>query len=120
MSQQQIKLYTPSKPQLWANELVHVKKPFITCMNYGRQTGKSYWAINDAITRGINNSRQRIRFVVPSYSLGVKHMQTIDNMFSGHEDIKNQIFKKSKLSFPKIEKWVFRVKILLHHALTYK
>jgi len=91
---QKIKLYNPSKPQQWANHVVHNLKPFITVMKYGRQTGKSFWALMDMILRGLNNKNQKIRFIVPSYSLASKHMQTIDNLFSGNEDLKEKIFKK--------------------------
>lgn len=91
---QQIKLYNPSLPQQRANDVVYVKKPFITCLKYGRQTGKSFWALMDMITRGMNTPNIKIRFVTPAYSLASKHMQTIDSLFTGNEDIKNKIFKK--------------------------
>lgn len=91
---QQIKLYEPSLPQQWANDAVHGRKPFITLLKYGRQTGKSFWAIMDMILRGMNNKNQKIRFVTPSYSLASKHMQTIDNHFNGYEELKDKIFKK--------------------------
>lgn len=91
---QQIKLYNPSKPQLAANDVVHGIKPFITCLKYGRQTGKSYWALMDMMGRGMNTPNQKIRFVTPAYSLATKHMQTIDSMFNGFEDVKDKIFKK--------------------------
>jgi len=91
---QQIKLYEPSLPQQWANDVVYGKKPFITLMKYGRQTGKSYWALMDMILRGMNNKNQKIRFVTPSYSLASKHMQTIDNHFNGFEELKDKIFRK--------------------------
>ena len=91
---QEIKLYEPSLPQQWANDVVHGRKPFITCLKYGRQTGKSFWALMDMILRGMNNPNQKIRYVTPAYSLAAKHMQTIDNLFNGFEDIKNKIFKK--------------------------
>lgn len=92
--EQQIKLYQPSLPQQWANNVVHVEKPFITCLKYGRQTGKSFWGLMDMIIRGMNNPNQKLRFVTPVYSLATKHMQTIDNLFNGHEDLKWKIFKK--------------------------
>ena len=91
---QQIKLYNPSLHQKWANDVVHIDKPFITCLKYGRQTGKSYWGLLDMITRAMNNPKQKIRYITPSYSLATKHMQTIDSLFDGHEDIKDKIFKK--------------------------
>ena len=91
---QQIKLYNPSKPQLAANDVVYGKKPFITCLKYGRQTGKSYWALMDMLYRGMNTPNQKIRFITPAYSLATKHMQTIDSMFNGFEDVKDKIFKK--------------------------
>ena len=91
---QQIKLYNPSKPQLAANDVVYGRKPFITCLKYGRQTGKSYWALMDMLYRGMNKPNQKIRFITPAYSLATKHMQTIDSMFNGFEDVKDKIFKK--------------------------
>ena len=94
VEKQEIKLYNPSLPQQWANDVVHGDKPFITCLKYGRQTGKSYWALMDMILRGLNNPNQKIRFVTPAYALATKHMQTIDNMFNGFEEVKWKIFKK--------------------------
>jgi len=92
--QQEIKLYNPSLPQQRANDIVHGVKPFITCLKYGRQTGKSYWGLMDMIIRGMNTSNQKIRYVVPAYALATKHMQTIDSLFNGNEDVKWSIFKK--------------------------
>ncbi len=94
MATQSLRLYNPSKPQLKANQIVYGDKPFITCLNYGRQTGKSFWGLMDAIIRGNSKKRQKIRFVTPVYSLAAKHMQTIDMFFAEHEDIKNKLFKK--------------------------
>jgi hypothetical protein len=91
---QQIKLYNPSLPQQWANDVVYGVQPFITCLKYGRQTGKSFWGLMDMIIRGMNNPNQKIRYVAPTYSLAAKHMQTIDSLFNGFEDIKEKIFKK--------------------------
>jgi len=91
---QKIKLYSPSKPQQWANDVVYGRQPFVTLMKYGRQTGKSFWALMDMIYRGMNNPNQKIRYVTPVYSLASKHMQTIDNLFNGHEELKDRIFKK--------------------------
>lgn len=91
---QQIKLYEPSLPQKWANDIVYGDKPFITCLKYGRQTGKSFWGLMDMILRGMNNPNQKLRYVTPVYSLAAKHMQTIDNLFNGHEALKAKIFKK--------------------------
>ena len=91
---QQIKLYNPSLPQQWANDCVHIRKPFITCLKYGRQTGKSFWGLMDMILRGMNTPNIKIRYVTPAYSLATKHMQTIDNLFNGNEDVKDKIFKK--------------------------
>ena len=93
---QEIKLYEPSMPQQWANDVAYTHKPFITLMKYGRQTGKSYWALMDMILRGLNEPNKKIRFVTPAYSLATKHMQTIDQIFNGNEDVKWKIFKKIK------------------------
>ena len=96
---QQIKLYEPSYPQREALKIVYDKKPFITCLKFGRQTGKSYMALMDMINRGMNATRPlKLRFVVPVYSLAVNHMQTIDALFAGREDVKNMIFKKIRYS----------------------
>ena len=92
---QQIKLYEPSLPQQLALDIVYIDKPFITCLKFGRQTGKSYLALMDMINRGMNATKPlKLRFVVPVYSLAVNHMQTIDALFAGMEDIKAMIFKK--------------------------
>lgn len=92
--EQQLKLYEPSKPQKWANDVVYGRQPFVTCLKYGRQTGKSFWGLMDMILRGLNNPNQKIRYITPVYSLAAKHMQTIDNLFNGHEALKDKIFKK--------------------------
>jgi hypothetical protein len=91
---QQIKLYNPSLPQQRANDVVYGVQPFITCLKYGRQTGKSFWGLMDMIIRGMNNPNQKIRYITPTYSLAAKHMQTVDTLFNGFEDIKDKIFKK--------------------------
>lgn len=93
---QEIKLFTPSEPQRRALDIVYNERPFVTCLKYGRQTGKSYLGLMDMITRGLNNPRTKIRYVVPSYSLATKHMMTIDNLFAEHQDVKNKIFKSIK------------------------
>jgi len=62
-------------------------------------THNSYLALMDAITRGMNQSPTKpifINFIVPTYQLAVKHMQKIDMLFQGHEEVKAQIFKAIK------------------------
>jgi len=60
-------------------------------------THNSYMSLMDMIYRGMNATKPiKIRFVVPVYSLAKKHMQTIDAMFQGYEDVKAKIFKQIK------------------------
>ena len=96
MQETKVKLFTPSKPQKEALRVIHIDKPFITLLKYGRQCGKSFLFLMDMITRCLNEPRLRVRFVVPAYSLATKHMMTIDNLFSNHQELKNSIFKGIK------------------------
>lgn len=93
----EVLFFRPTLPQQKALDVLYIAKPFITLLKFGRQTGKSYLALMDMITRGMNSERPiKIRFVVPVYSLAIKHMQTIDMLFDGHESVKDMIFKKIK------------------------
>lgn len=94
--QTQIKLFEPSAPQRKALKVIYDDMPFVTLLKYGRQTGKSYLMLFDAITRAINNPKTQTRIVVPSYSLGTKHMMTIDSVFTEWKEVKEQIFKNIK------------------------
>lgn len=99
MSELKIKFYNPTYPQVKALNVLYKEKPFITLMNYGRQTGKSYMALMEAMNMcltkyGWNGSLQyRVMFVTPSYNLAAKHIQTIEAMFEGNKEAAKLIFK---------------------------
>lgn len=99
MAELKIKFYEPTLPQIKALDILYMKRPFITLMNYGRQTGKSYMALMEAmnmcITKyGWNGSPQyRVMFVTPSYNLAAKHIQTIEAMFENQKEAAALLFK---------------------------
>lgn len=89
----QVKLYNPTPPQLKALDVLHGKKPFITLLNFGRQTGKSYMALMEALGMGIANAKWRIMFLTPTYMLASKHIQTIQSIFEDNKQAMELIFK---------------------------
>lgn len=99
MAELKIKFYNPTPPQIKALNVLYIQKPFITLMNYGRQTGKSFMALMEAmnmcITKyGWNGSLQyRVMFVTPSYNLAAKHIQTIEAMFENNKEAAALLFK---------------------------
>jgi hypothetical protein len=96
----EIKLYEPTKPQRKALDVLYNKKPFITLLNYGRQTGKSYMALMEAIYMCIeqynwrNTTPQyRVMFICPTNNLVNKHIDTIQAMFNEYPEARDLIFK---------------------------
>lgn len=89
----QVKLYNPSPPQQKAINVLHRQRPFITLLNFGRQTGKSYMALMEALGMGIANPKWRIMFLTPTYMLATKHIQTIQSIFEDNKQAMNLIFK---------------------------
>ena len=89
-----IKLYKPTEPQIDFNRLVNEDQPFISCLVAGRQTGKTFFMQNDAVMRALNNPKQRIFWVSPIQDQANKVMKDIEAMFSGHQDLWDQIVKR--------------------------
>jgi hypothetical protein len=89
-----LKLYTPTKPQVDFHKLVNEDKPFISVLVAGRQTGKTFFMQNDCFMRGLNHSKQKIMFVSPIQDQANKVMKDIEAMFSSHQDIWNKIIKR--------------------------
>lgn len=90
----EIKLYKPTKPQLDFHTLVHNSKPFISLIVAGRQTGKTWFMMNDAIMRCLNNKRQRIFWVSPIQDQANKVMKDIEAVFINHQELFQQIVKR--------------------------
>jgi phage FluMu gp28-like protein len=90
----EIKLYKPTRPQLDFHHLVHQQKPFVSLIVAGRQTGKTWYMMNDAIMRCLNNKRQRIFWVSPIQDQANKVMKDIEGMFINHQDLFQQIVKR--------------------------
>jgi hypothetical protein len=90
----QIKLYTPTKPQVDFHKLIHDHQPFISCIVAGRQTGKTFFMQNDCVMRALNNPKHRMFWVSPIQDQANKVMKDIEAMFSNHQDVWNQIVKR--------------------------
>ena len=90
----QIKLYTPTTPQVDFHKLVHEDKPFISAIVAGRQTGKTFYMQNDAVMRALNNKRHRMFWVSPIQDQANKVMKDIEAMFVEHQDLWNKIVKR--------------------------
>lgn len=90
----EIKLYKPSKPQIDFHNLVNEHKPFISLLVAGRQTGKSFFMMNDAIMRCLNKGRQRIFWVSPIQDQANKVMKDVEAAFINHQDLFTEIVKR--------------------------
>lgn len=90
----QIKLYKPTQPQKDFLKVLYEDKPFITLAAMGRQTGKTYSMMNDAVMRALNNKRHRIFWVAPIMEQSGKVMKDIEAMFVGHQDLFEKIIKR--------------------------
>ena len=93
-SSMKINLYNPSKPQREFLKVINEDKPFITLVVAGRQTGKTFMMMNDAIMRCLNNKRQRIFWVSPIQDQANKVMKDIEAAFINHQDVFTQIVKR--------------------------
>ena len=89
-----INLYNPSSPQRDFLDLIHKDKPFISLIVAGRQTGKTFMMMNDAVMRGLNNPRQRMFWVSPIQDQANKVMKDIEAAFINHQDLFMQIVKR--------------------------
>ena len=90
----QIKLYNPTEPQKDFYRLIHEDSPFISCVVAGRQTGKTFFMQNDAVMRALNNPKHRMFWVSPIQDQANKVMKDIEAMFSGHQELWEQIVKR--------------------------
>ena len=89
-----INLYNPSQPQKDFLKVIHNDKPFITLIVAGRQTGKTFMMMNDAVMRGLNNPRTRMFWVSPIQDQANKVMKDIEAAFINHQDLFQQIVKR--------------------------
>jgi hypothetical protein len=90
----EIKLYNPTKPQKDFLNIIYKDKPFITLAAMGRQTGKTYAMMNDAVMRALNNKKHRMFWVSPIQDQANKVMKDIESMFSNHQDVFSQIITR--------------------------
>lgn len=89
-----INLYNPSQPQKDFLKVIHNDKPFITLIVAGRQTGKTFMMMNDAVMRGLNTPKQRMFWVSPIQDQANKVMKDIESAFINHQDLFQQIVKR--------------------------
>jgi len=99
-----VKLYNPNAAQRDALEVIYNKKPLFTIMAYGRQVGKSFMMILDAITYALNNPRVDIAFISPTYQQNSNIMSKVDKLFYQREAEKKIVFKDVKY---KEQKYLF-------------
>lgn len=90
----QIKLYKPTEPQKDFYRLIHEDQPFISTIVAGRQTGKTFFMQNDIVMRALNNPKHRMFWVSPIQDQANKVMKDIEAMFSGHQELWNQLVKR--------------------------
>jgi len=89
-----INLYNPSQPQKDFLKVIHNDKPFITLIVAGRQTGKTFMMMNDAVMRGLNKPRTRMFWVSPIQDQANKVMKDIEAAFINHQDVFQQLVKR--------------------------
>ncbi len=100
-----IKLYQPTPPQLDLLDIIHNVKPVITLANFGRQTGKTYASMIDALYQGMNGKAQKILFISPTYDNNRRIMTDIDTLFEDHKEMKELIFESIRY---KEQEYVFK------------
>jgi hypothetical protein len=89
-----INLYNPSQPQKDFLKVIHNDKPFVTLIVAGRQTGKTFMMMNDAVMRGLNTPKTRMFWVSPIQDQANKVMKDIEAAFINHQDLFQQIVKR--------------------------
>lgn len=89
-----INLYNPSEPQRDFLKVIHEDKPFITLIVAGRQTGKTFMMMNDAVMRALNKSKTRMFWVSPIQDQANKVMKDIEAAFINHQELFQQIVKR--------------------------
>lgn len=90
----QLKLYKPTEPQKDFLRIIYEDKPFITLAAMGRQTGKTYAMMNDAVMRALNNPKHRMFWVSPIQDQANKVMKDIEAMFVGRQELFEQIITR--------------------------
>lgn len=90
----EIKLYNPTNPQKDFLNIIYDDKPFITLAAMGRQTGKTYAMMNDAVMRALNNKKHRMFWVSPIQDQANKVMKDVESMFSNHQDLFSEIITR--------------------------
>ena len=89
-----IKLYKPTKPQIDFNRLVNEDRPLISVLVAGRQTGKTYFMLMDAIMRALNNDKHRMFWVSPIQDQANKVMKEVESMFINHQELFEKIITR--------------------------
>jgi phage terminase large subunit len=89
-----INLYNPSEPQRDFLNVIHKDKPFIALIVAGRQTGKTFMMMNDAVMRALNKPRTRMFWVSPIQDQANKVMKDVEAAFINHQDVFTQIVKR--------------------------
>lgn len=97
-----VKLYKPTPPQVDFHYIVNDPRVDMSYLVAGRQTGKTYFLIMDALMRGLSDKNGRgtakkgneMFWVTPIGEQGVKVMNQIDALFIGRDELREQIFKR--------------------------
>lgn len=82
-----IKLYNPTQPQLDALKIIREDKPQITCIAFGRQTGKTYMMWMEALTMAMNEKKKKVLWISPILDQALKVMKEIEDYFEDYKDI---------------------------------
>lgn len=90
----EIKLYRPTGPQVDFHQMVNEQRPFISLLVAGRQTGKTFFMMNDAIARSLNTKKHRAFWVSPIQDQANKVMLDMELAFKDHQDVWTQIVKR--------------------------
>ena len=99
-----VKLYNPNPAQRDALDVIYNKEPLFTIMAYGRQTGKTFLMIMDAITYSLNHPIVDVAFISPTYQQNANVMAKVDRLFYQREQEKKIVFKEVKY---KEQKYLF-------------
>ena len=97
-----VRFYEPTPPQRDMLKIIHDPEVFMSYLVAGRQTGKTFCMMIEAITKGLDDKNHRksgkrgneMFWVSPIGEQGSKVMNQIANLFIGRDDLFNQIFKR--------------------------
>lgn len=87
-------LYHPTIVQREGLHIIHKLRPQISLFNWGRQTGKTYMIVYDAISYALNNPGSYILFVSPVFEQNDRILKQYGNQFDKRPDIRDLIFKQ--------------------------